>query len=100
MTIDTILFKLKDMKVNEIHSFDIRENQIVSINRNRFSEKTISRVEIVKYSFEGMKDSIFITAFMGNLKLCSFITTKDCIVDIDKMGAFEYYEISKVESFD
>ncbi|ADL52166.1 hypothetical protein [Clostridium cellulovorans] len=99
MECKSVLFKVVEMKVDEVHSFEIGQSVQVSVNGNRFSQKIVSRIEVVKREFDD-KANIFIDIFMGNLNLCTVIAREDYILDIYEGSSYKDYVLRKAEDFD
>lgn len=98
----TILFKLKDMELDKIQSFDVVSGSEGYVNGVIFDKNIISRIEVKKYPSTESSDTedFFITLFMGNLKLGTLVAHEDHVLELYQCSLFPSFTIRKAGSFD
>lgn len=103
--IKTILFKIQNMEIDKVQSFDIVRGSKGFINDVQFEEDLISKVEVAKLVFEKRyPESVFIKLYSGNFKLGTIVADEDYVLEIEeysfptfRIRKAEYYDYKKVE---
>lgn len=92
------LFVLKDMKVDEVHAFDLESKSDLRINDIMYSDNIVSKVEFIRHEFS-TGPALFIHIFMGNLRVGTIVSSEEDYV-LKKNCQRLYYEIRKAEKYD
>ena len=97
---DKILLIFKDLEIDKSSYVNCESGSTVNINNVIFEEGLISQIKFIKHHFPDSSDSLFIEAFMGNIKLITLIVKNDYLVDIDRYSIRPYYYIRKAGKYD
>lgn len=97
-----ILFRIEDMKNDEIHSFDLDSESDGYANGIYYSKNIVSHIEVKRVDGEehnANKHWLFINLYMGNLNICTIVTQKDYILEL-KDRPFHSFGVREAENFD